>query len=130
MAPSPDVTDAWTSSCAGNCSGLYSSVPSTEFWCSDERDAEPWILLDLGHLHHVTGIDIRLPLGDRRFDNISLEGSSDGKLFLSHGYTSMTSQVQLFVSCAIKCMRKNTLLFQCVKHKYRFCSNVRLLPCY
>ncbi len=107
MVPSSAITDTQASSCATNCSNLYSSVPNAEFWCAAESDSEPWLLLDLGHLYHVTGIDIRLPLGNQTFDTIAIEGSSDGKSWLSYGYTELTNEVTSVELVCCKCIDKN-----------------------
>ncbi len=88
------MDSAQASFCETNCSSLYSSVPNTEFWCPEASDTEPWILLDLGHLYHVTGIDVRVPFGDGTVESISLEGSTDGHSWLSREYSSLAKRVR------------------------------------
>ncbi len=88
------------SSCASGCSNLLSpSIAATDFWCSDENDLEQWVQLDLGHLYHVTDIDIRLALGGELSDMMfSLVASSGGESAITYRDVALSGAVCIHIS--------------------------------
>ncbi len=64
---------------------MTSSQANLTYWCSGDTDADPWVLLDLGQLYHVTGFHIRLPIEGPVFEAVSALGSSDGVSWLAYG---------------------------------------------
>ena len=64
---------------------MASSQANLTHWCSGETDADPWVLLDLGQLYHVTGFRIRLPIGGPVFEGVSVLASPDSVSWLVYG---------------------------------------------
>ncbi len=116
---SSDVVDIQASSCDTNCSNLvYSNDSSTTYWCPDNTDVQPWALVDLGKLYHVTGVRFHLPSQGPTLEEMRLLASSDGLAWLDYGSPSLGVEVSLDIEWLLYVMVYNRQLKNNVNLSY------------
>ncbi len=116
-----DIVHIQASTCAADCTNLIAS-PDTNmtYWCSGDNGAEPWVLVDLGLLYHVTGILVHLPHDGKIYDAISVLATSDGVSWFTCDFT--------IVDVVVKFLHVMQYLYFCIRNCFliTFFTNGRL----